>query len=115
MTVILLGVCYHVEHVKNGRRLMLKMHDDEVDTRIEITRRLLAAQFPSWRNLPLEIIHPAGTDNAMYRLGDDKVVRMGFVHGCGSLSLLSFPSSCFCSVGQSDGGIGVDGRKRRGQ
>ena len=39
-------------------------------------RRLLASQFPDWAELPLERIEPTGTDNAIYRLGDDVVVRL---------------------------------------
>ncbi len=53
-----------------------KMHDDEVDTDISLVRRLLAAQFPQWADLPIEPLQSAGTDNAMYRLGDDMAVRL---------------------------------------
>ena len=38
--------------------------------------RLLAAQFPQWADLPIEPVPSAGTDNALYRLGDDMVVRL---------------------------------------
>jgi len=31
-----------------------KMHVDEVDTDASLVRRLLAAQFPQWANLPIE-------------------------------------------------------------
>jgi aminoglycoside phosphotransferase (APT) family kinase protein len=53
-----------------------KMHDDEVDVDAELVRRLVAAQFPRWADLPIERIRSAGTDNAMFRLGDDMVVRL---------------------------------------
>ncbi len=53
-----------------------KMHDDEVDTDAALVRRLLAAQFPQWANLPIAPVPSAGTDNALYRLGDDMAVRM---------------------------------------
>lgn len=53
-----------------------KMHADEVDIGAPLVRRLLAAQFPHWRDLPLEPVLPRGTDNALYRLGDDMVVRL---------------------------------------
>jgi aminoglycoside phosphotransferase (APT) family kinase protein len=53
-----------------------KMHDDEVEVPAELIRRLLAAQFPRWAELPIERVTSAGTDNAMFRLGDDMVVRM---------------------------------------
>lgn len=53
-----------------------KMHDDEVDTSVSLVRRLLITQFPQWANLPVEPAHSAGTGNALYRLGDDMVVRL---------------------------------------
>jgi len=37
--------------------------------------RLLAAQFPEWVDFPIER-SLAGTDNALYRLGDNRVVRL---------------------------------------
>lgn len=52
------------------------MHANEVHTDAHLVRRLLAAQFPQWANLPLSPIPSAGTDNAIYRLGDDSVVRL---------------------------------------
>ena len=53
-----------------------KMHADEVDTDVSLVGRLLAAQFPQWAGLPIEPVPCAGTDNALYRLGDDMVVRL---------------------------------------
>ncbi len=52
------------------------MHADEVDTDSALVGRLLAAQFPHWANLPIEPVLPMGTDNALYRLGDDMVARL---------------------------------------
>ncbi|MFP4439162.1 MAG: aminoglycoside phosphotransferase family protein [Chloroflexaceae bacterium] len=52
------------------------MHPDEVPTDVDLVRRLLAAQFPHWADLPLAPVSSAGTDHALYRLGDDKVVRL---------------------------------------
>jgi len=52
------------------------MHADEVDTDVSLVRRLLAAQFPQWAGLPIEPVESAGTVNAIYRLGDDMVVRL---------------------------------------
>ncbi len=54
----------------------VKMHHDEVDSDAELVRRLLVAQFPQWAGLPLKPIYSAGTDNAIYRLGDDLAVRL---------------------------------------
>jgi len=53
-----------------------KMHVDEVDVDVSLVDRLLAAQFPQWADLPIEPVHSAGTDNALYRLGDDMAVRL---------------------------------------
>jgi aminoglycoside phosphotransferase (APT) family kinase protein len=53
-----------------------KMHKDEVDTDATLVGRLLAEQLPQWADLPVEPVFPRGTDNALYRLGDDMVVRL---------------------------------------
>jgi aminoglycoside phosphotransferase (APT) family kinase protein len=53
-----------------------KMHSDEIRTDVALVRRLLAGQFPEWAALPLQPIPSAGTDNALYRLGDEMVVRL---------------------------------------
>jgi aminoglycoside phosphotransferase (APT) family kinase protein len=52
------------------------MHVDEVDTDPSLVRRLVAEQFPEWADLPVEAIFPLGTDNANYRLGENKLVRL---------------------------------------
>lgn len=53
-----------------------KMHADEVDTDVSLVRRLLTAQFPEWADLPVEPVPFFGTDNAIYRLGNDMAVRL---------------------------------------
>jgi aminoglycoside phosphotransferase (APT) family kinase protein len=53
-----------------------KMHKDEVETDAALVRRLLAAQFPQWADLTIERVESSGTDNAIYRLGDEMAVRM---------------------------------------
>jgi aminoglycoside phosphotransferase (APT) family kinase protein len=58
-----------------------RMHADEVETDASLVRRLLAAQFPRWAGLPVEPVPSAGTDNALYRLGADMVVRLPRVAG----------------------------------
>jgi len=55
---------------------VVRMHADELDTDAALVRRLLATQFPRWAELPIEPVEPRGTDNALYRLGHDKVVRL---------------------------------------
>lgn len=52
------------------------MHENEIITDEALVRQLLEAQFPRWASLPIQRLTTHGTDNAMYRLGDDKVVRM---------------------------------------
>lgn len=52
------------------------MHADEVDTDPSLVQRLVAGQFPEWAELPVEPVFPLGTDNANYRLGADKLVRL---------------------------------------
>lgn len=58
-----------------------KMHADEVATDASLVRRLLAAQFPQWADLPIAPIPSAGTDNALYRLGDELVARLPRIAG----------------------------------
>jgi aminoglycoside phosphotransferase (APT) family kinase protein len=54
----------------------VNMHANEVHTDAQLVGRLLAAQFPQWADLPLTPVPSAGTDNALYRLGSDMVVRL---------------------------------------
>ncbi len=56
------------------------MHADEVDIGVETVRRLLRAQFPAWADLKIERVPSVGTDNAIFRLGDDMAVRMPRIH-----------------------------------
>ena len=53
-----------------------KMHADEVETDESLVRRLLEAQFPDWSKLKIDRVSSFGTDNAIYKLGDDLAVRM---------------------------------------
>ena len=53
-----------------------KMHADEVDIDVSLVNRLLATQFPQWADLPIKPVQSAGTENAIYRLGDDIAVRL---------------------------------------
>jgi aminoglycoside phosphotransferase (APT) family kinase protein len=55
------------------------MHADELHTDVDLVRRLLKAQFPEWAGLPVERVSSSGTDNALYRLGDEKVVRLPLI------------------------------------
>ncbi|MER7800836.1 aminoglycoside phosphotransferase family protein [Streptomyces parvulus] len=46
-----------------------------------LVRRLVDGRFPRWAELPVERFPSGGTVNAMYRLGDDMVVRLPLVEG----------------------------------
>lgn len=52
------------------------MHADEVATDAVQVGRMIAGQFPQWAGLPVRPVPSAGTDNALFRLGDELVVRM---------------------------------------
>ncbi|MEV7000767.1 aminoglycoside phosphotransferase family protein [Streptomyces sp. NPDC093982] len=60
-----------------------KMHADELDIDEGLVARLIAEQFPRWGGLAVVRVGSAGTDNAMYRLGDDMVVRLPRLPGGG--------------------------------
>ena len=53
-----------------------RMHADEVDVSEDLVRRLLASQVPELAGLTLHVVEPWGTDNAIWRLGDELVVRL---------------------------------------
>jgi aminoglycoside phosphotransferase (APT) family kinase protein len=42
----------------------------------ELVRRLVDSQFPQWAGLPLKPLQPAGSDHAIYRLGEELSVRL---------------------------------------
>jgi aminoglycoside phosphotransferase (APT) family kinase protein len=52
------------------------MHADEVDVDAGLVRRLLGEQLPQWADLPIEPVRSAGTENAIFRLGDDMAARL---------------------------------------
>ncbi|MDJ0714643.1 MAG: aminoglycoside phosphotransferase family protein [Prochloraceae cyanobacterium] len=53
-----------------------KMHANEVSTEVSLVRRLITSQFPQWANLAIKPVVSAGTDNAIFRLGQDLSVRL---------------------------------------
>lgn len=57
------------------------MHEHEADIDETLVRRLLTAQMPALASMPLAIVEPWGTDNAVWRLGDDLVVRLPRIAG----------------------------------
>lgn len=56
-----------------------KMHADEIETDVELVRRLLAGQFPQWAELPIELVDSYGTDHHIYRLGDELCIRLPII------------------------------------
>ena len=57
------------------------MHADEIETDADLVHRLVAAQFPQRAELPIRDVPSAGTDNALYRLGEDMLVRLARIEG----------------------------------
>jgi aminoglycoside phosphotransferase (APT) family kinase protein len=53
-----------------------QMHDGEVAVDVEQVRRLLVTQFPTWAELPLDLVHSMGTVNTVFRLGHDMCIRL---------------------------------------
>lgn len=56
------------------------MHADEVPIDASLVKQLLKTQFPHWADFPIQRVKSAGTDNALYRLGADMVVRLPRIH-----------------------------------
>ena len=57
------------------------MHEGEVEIDSDLVRRLIAAQLPHLRDLPISEIASTGTVNAIFRLGGDLSVRLPRVSG----------------------------------
>lgn len=53
-----------------------KMHENEIPTSTQLVQQLLKTQFPHYAALPITPVRSAGTDNAIYRLGDTLSVRL---------------------------------------
>lgn len=58
----------------------MKMHDDEIEIDIPLVQKLINNQFPQWRDLPITPVKILGTDNALFRLGDDLILRLPRIH-----------------------------------
>ncbi|MEI5101902.1 aminoglycoside phosphotransferase family protein [Streptomyces sp. PmtG] len=58
-----------------------QMHPGEHPLDDDLVRRLVARRFPAWAGLPVRRFPSGGTVNAMYRLGEDMVVRLPLVAG----------------------------------
>jgi aminoglycoside phosphotransferase (APT) family kinase protein len=60
--------------------MTIRMHEDEIEVTEKLVRDLLSSQMPTLAELPLVIVEPWGTDNAIWRLGTDLVVRLPRIH-----------------------------------
>ncbi len=56
------------------------MHDEEVEVDDALVQSLLAAQMPDLASRPITKVEPWGTDNGIWRIGDDLVVRLPRIH-----------------------------------
>jgi aminoglycoside phosphotransferase (APT) family kinase protein len=53
-----------------------RLHRDEIDVDESLVRRLLGTLTPAYDGLPLRRFEASGSTNALFRLGDDLLVRM---------------------------------------
>ncbi|WP_280466338.1 aminoglycoside phosphotransferase family protein [Nocardia brasiliensis] len=51
------------------------MHADQLAVSLETVRGLVDEQFPAWRDLPIRAVASAGTENALFRIGDRFAAR----------------------------------------
>ncbi|WP_181165063.1 aminoglycoside phosphotransferase family protein [Mesorhizobium sp. B2-9-1] len=52
------------------------MHNPKITIDTELVRRLVDAQFPEWRHLPVSPVEFGGWDNRTFHLGEDMTVRL---------------------------------------
>jgi aminoglycoside phosphotransferase (APT) family kinase protein len=53
----------------------MRMHSGQADITVELVARCVADQLPRWRDLPVRPVPSDGTVNALFRLGDEIVLR----------------------------------------
>lgn len=53
-----------------------RMHDDEFPIDLDLVRTLIDTAFPQYAPLPLSRLGASGSTNALFRLGDDLLVRL---------------------------------------
>ncbi|BDZ50581.1 hypothetical protein GCM10025867_28220 [Frondihabitans sucicola] len=51
------------------------MHDDQLPVDADVAAGLLATQFPEWRDELVEPVHSTGTENAIFRVGENLTAR----------------------------------------
>jgi aminoglycoside phosphotransferase (APT) family kinase protein len=59
------------------------MHPGQLALSVDQVAALVADQFPQWRGLPVLPVRSTGTVNALFRLGDDLVLRFPLLPGSG--------------------------------
>jgi aminoglycoside phosphotransferase (APT) family kinase protein len=57
-----------------------RMHEDEIGVDETLVGNLLRSQMPTFAELHLVGVEPWGTDNAIWRLGSDLVIRLPRIH-----------------------------------
>lgn len=60
---------------------MSKMHEHELIIDETIVKRLVDSQCPQWKDLSIQRIISSGTDNALFRLGSDYIMRLPRLDG----------------------------------
>lgn len=54
----------------------MRLHRDEVPVDAHLVHRLLRSQYPQFADRPLRLVDEQGTDNVVFRLGEDLSVRL---------------------------------------
>jgi len=57
------------------------VHPDQLAVDEAVVRQLVVDQFPAWRELDVRRLGSVGTDNAIYRVGDDLAARFSLHRG----------------------------------
>jgi aminoglycoside phosphotransferase (APT) family kinase protein len=61
--------------IGTGDAAEVDMHAGQLEICAETVRQLVDEQFPGWRNQPVRALASQGTDNALFRIGDDLLAR----------------------------------------
>ena len=61
------------------------LHDDEIPIDLGLVRKLVDTEFPQYAGLPLRRLGASGSTNALFRLGDDLLVRLPRQPGNGAV------------------------------
>jgi aminoglycoside phosphotransferase (APT) family kinase protein len=56
-----------------------RLHADQIELDVPVVAALVAEQCPEFAGLPLRQVASGGTDNAVFRLGDELAVRLAEV------------------------------------